>query len=65
MIIFKRFILFRYNLDPFDKHSDEEVWGALEAANLKVHTIYRSGGLLKLQTLRSTLYVYRSGEPLP
>jgi len=25
----------RYNLDPFDKHSDEEVWGALEAANLK------------------------------
>merc|ERR1719430_1514213 len=25
----------RYNIDPFDKHTDEEVWRALERANLK------------------------------
>jgi len=25
----------RYNIDPFDKHADEEVWRALERANLK------------------------------
>ena len=25
----------RYNVDPFDAHTDEEVWRALERANLK------------------------------
>ena len=25
----------RYNIDPFDSHTDEEVWKAIEAANLK------------------------------
>ena len=25
----------RYNIDPFDAHTDEEVWRALERANLK------------------------------
>ena len=25
----------RMNLDPFDRHSDEEVWTALEHAHLK------------------------------
>lgn len=26
---------FRYNLDPFNKHSDEELWDALEKTCLK------------------------------
>lgn len=26
----------RMNIDPFDKHSDQEIWNALEEANLKV-----------------------------
>ena len=25
----------RYNIDPFDSHTDEEVWNAIEASNLK------------------------------
>merc|ERR1719305_63448 len=25
----------RYNIDPFDTHTDEEVWCAIEASNLK------------------------------
>ena len=25
----------RYNIDPFDNHTDEEVWKAIEEANLK------------------------------
>ena len=25
----------RYNIDPFDNHTDEEVWRAIEEANLK------------------------------
>ena len=25
----------RYNVDPFDAHTDEEVWRAIERANLK------------------------------
>lgn len=25
----------RLNLDPFDKHADEELWDALEVAHLK------------------------------
>ena len=29
----------RYNIDPFDKHADEEVWRALERANLKKKVI--------------------------
>ena len=29
----------RYNLDPFDEHSDEEIWSALELAHLKNHVM--------------------------
>ena len=25
----------RFNLDPFEKHTDEEIWSALEVAHLK------------------------------
>ena len=25
----------RFNLDPFEKHTDEEIWSALEVAGLK------------------------------
>ncbi|XP_018568582.1 multidrug resistance-associated protein 1-like [Anoplophora glabripennis] len=35
----------RMNLDPFDKHSDEEVWGALEHAHLKVFVSSLPAGL--------------------
>ena len=28
-------LISRYNVDPFDAHTDEEVWRALERANLK------------------------------
>lgn len=38
-IVFQDPILFsaslRFNLDPFEKHTDEEVWSALEVAHLK------------------------------
>merc|ERR1712156_769048 len=33
----------RYNVDPFDAHTDEEVWRALERANLK-KKVSESGG---------------------
>ena len=32
---FRRRNHFRYNIDPFDAHTDEEVWRAIERANLK------------------------------
>jgi len=35
----------RNNLDPFDDHSDSEVWGALEQAHLKSFISGLSGGL--------------------
>lgn len=36
--IFDRSLLqrfYRYNLDPFNKHSDDAIWNALERANMK------------------------------
>jgi ABC-type multidrug transport system fused ATPase/permease subunit len=30
----------RLNLDPFDEHSDEKIWTALQNAHLKVLLIY-------------------------
>ncbi|XP_048254590.1 multidrug resistance-associated protein 1-like [Haliotis rufescens] len=35
----------RMNLDPFDAHSDEEVWQALEQAHLKAHVTALPAGL--------------------
>ncbi|XP_076459189.1 multidrug resistance-associated protein 1-like [Babylonia areolata] len=35
----------RMNLDPFDKHSDEELWTALEHAHLKAFVQAQSAGL--------------------
>ena len=32
---FQESLICRYNVDPFDAHTDEEVWRALERANLK------------------------------
>ena len=32
---FRRTKNLRYNVDPFDAHTDEEVWRAIERANLK------------------------------
>ena len=31
----------RYNLDPFDTHTDEELWDALERSNLKAKVCLR------------------------
>ena len=35
----------RMNLDPFDKHSDEELWSALEVSNLSGFVSGLNGGL--------------------
>ncbi|KAI1309528.1 hypothetical protein EDD11_004077 [Mortierella claussenii] len=35
----------RDNLDPFDEHSDQELWEALERAHLKAHISSLTGGL--------------------
>jgi ATP-binding cassette subfamily C (CFTR/MRP) protein 1 len=35
----------RFNLDPFDEHSDEEVWAALHRSSLKVFIESLEGGL--------------------
>ena len=29
----------RFNLDPFDEHTDEEVWAVLEDVNMKEHVL--------------------------
>ena len=36
------------NLDPFDKHTDEEVWTALEHAHLK--SFVKGGGIYSVKT---------------
>ncbi|KAJ3134282.1 hypothetical protein HDU90_005148 [Geranomyces variabilis] len=35
----------RFNLDPFGKHGDEELWAVLEDINLKKHILDLKGGL--------------------
>ena len=35
----------RMNLDPFDKHSDEELWSVLEVSNLSGFVSGLNGGL--------------------
>jgi len=35
----------RFNLDPFNRHSDDEIWAALEYANLKEFAYGLSGKL--------------------
>jgi ATP-binding cassette subfamily C (CFTR/MRP) protein 1 len=35
----------RFNLDPFGEHADQEIWDALERANLKVKVSSMTGGL--------------------
>jgi ABC-type multidrug transport system fused ATPase/permease subunit len=35
----------RYNLDPFEEHSDNDLWEALERAHLKNHISTLTGGL--------------------
>ena len=35
----------RYNLDPFDKYSEAEIWNALESVSLKANVQSMSGGL--------------------
>ena len=35
----------RYNIDPFDSHTDEEVWKAIEASNLKEKVIAENAQL--------------------
>jgi len=35
----------RYNLDPFDEHSDQEIWEALSMVNLKSFIENLTGGL--------------------
>lgn len=37
----------RFNLDPFDKHSDSELWEALEMAEMKDHVSTLPGKLLE------------------
>ncbi|KAF8928491.1 hypothetical protein BGZ47_001580, partial [Haplosporangium gracile] len=36
---------FRYNLDPLNKHTEQELWKALEASNLKGYVQQQEGGL--------------------
>ncbi|PAV73684.1 hypothetical protein WR25_18845 isoform A [Diploscapter pachys] len=36
----------RFNLDPFGRHSDEEIWRALEMANLKPFAMAQHAGLM-------------------
>ena len=35
----------RMNLDPFDKHTDEELWNALDVTHLKTFVIGLEKGL--------------------
>jgi ABC-type multidrug transport system fused ATPase/permease subunit len=35
----------RYNLDPFEKYTDEEIWSSLESVSLKQNVKEMSGGL--------------------
>ena len=35
----------RYNLDPFEKYSDDEIWSSLESVSLKASVQAMSGGL--------------------
>ena len=37
----------RFNLDPFDEHTDEELWYVLESVNMKDHVLSLSKGLLE------------------
>ena len=38
----------RFNLDPFDEHSDEEVWNVLENVNMKEYVLNLTGQLNEL-----------------
>ena len=35
----------RMNLDPFDRHNDDEIWSALEHAHLKMFILSLAEGL--------------------
>lgn len=59
-ICFHFFSACRYNLDPFNKHPDEELWTALERAHLKEmvcnsHLVY-SCGTISLRLDQGVVY---------
>ena len=46
--VFSRFFIsfFRYNLDPFSKHTDDELWEALQKCHVKETVSMRSYSVL-------------------